>query len=314
VGVGRTPSAIHYPETADFDNMTQQQHIVDINGVASARLADNLSQEADLQSLNLGWHDSALVDFAHQEPHTVDSDCVAQQAEQLLNIEAIDPAVLSNRDPLATEQAQTTEGINGIAVYPEGSSAKPHRSQGKASPHQSRRQCAKKMMGTRCPSKTTKASGVRKRPTKESSDRSNKISGAHQSDSSLKICAQFSALPAEDRIGFLSWLFEGALTHCALTSPNTDVSCPSRYISSCCGGATFDSQHTSLNTELDEMQHNSSRKGLPWSMEEDHLLVQLRDERNLPWSEVVKQFSQRFPGRSKGSIQVYWSTSHKNRQ
>lgn len=314
VGVGRTPSAINYPETVNLDNTTQPQHTVDIDDVAFTRSADNLPQEADLQYLNLGWHDSELVDFDRQEPHTVDSGCVNRQAEQDLNIEAIDPAVLSNCDPPATEQAQMTEGINGIAVYPEGNSAISRRFQGKASPRQSRRQCPKKMMGTWCPSKTTKTSCVRKRHMKESSGPSNKISGARQSNSSAKICAQFSALPVEDRIEFLSWLFEGALTHCALTSSNTNVSCPSGSISSYRGSATFDSEHRSLNIESDEMQHNSSRKGLQWSMEEDHLLVQLRDERNLPWSEVAKQFSQRFPGRSQGAIQVYWSTSHKNRK
>ncbi|KAJ5556529.1 hypothetical protein N7494_000444 [Penicillium frequentans] len=110
VGVGQTPLAIHYPETANLDNTTQPQHTVDIDEVAFTSSPDNLPQEADLQSLNLGWHDSELVDFDRQEPHTVDSGCVNRQAEQGMNIEAIDPAVLSNCDPPATEQAQMTEG------------------------------------------------------------------------------------------------------------------------------------------------------------------------------------------------------------
>ncbi|OQE57782.1 hypothetical protein PENNAL_c0388G09470, partial [Penicillium nalgiovense] len=54
--------------------------------------------------------------------------------------------------------------------------------------------------------------------------------------------------------------------------------------------------------------------GLKWSAEEDHLLRKLRDEQNLAWSEVVKQFSREFPGRSEGSIKVYYSTTLKNRR
>jgi len=51
---------------------------------------------------------------------------------------------------------------------------------------------------------------------------------------------------------------------------------------------------------------NSSRKGKPWALEEGRLLVKLREEQNLAWLEVLRHFTQRFPGRSKGSIQVYW--------
>jgi hypothetical protein len=46
-------------------------------------------------------------------------------------------------------------------------------------------------------------------------------------------------------------------------------------------------------------------------IEEGRLLVKLREEQNLAWSEVLKHFTQRFPGRSKGSIQVYWSITLK---
>ncbi|CDM35129.1 unnamed protein product [Penicillium roqueforti FM164] len=36
--------------------------------------------------------------------------------------------------------------------------------------------------------------------------------------------------------------------------------------------------------------------------------------RNLAWSEVTRQFAQKFAGRSKGSIQVYWSTTLKKQR
>lgn len=52
----------------------------------------------------------------------------------------------------------------------------------------------------------------------------------------------------------------------------------------------------------------ASRKGMPWSREEEDLLKTLRKDRNLPWSEVARCFTNQFPGRSQGSMQVYWSS------
>lgn len=306
--------ATHYPENTNSENLTQPQDIVDFDGHASIRLADDFDQEADNEFLNLRWDDSRLTDFARQQSHTANSECHAQQTEQLPNIEAIDPAVLNNHDPPVTEQAQTTESIGGIAAYPEGCPAEPSNLQSQASTHNLRQQKPKGRIGTGCHSKPTKASDMRKRQTKRLSGRSSKIPDNRQSISFSKVRTQFSELSVEDRLQFLSWLFQGALSHCASTLLSAGATSPSGYISCQYDGTTSDSEHTSLNTELVEMQSTSSRKGLPFSVEEDHLLVQLRDEHNLPWSEVAKRFSQKFPGRSKGSIQVHWSTSHKKRQ
>lgn len=57
-----------------------------------------------------------------------------------------------------------------------------------------------------------------------------------------------------------------------------------------------------------------SRRGMPWSSEEVSLLLRLRRDEKRPWSEVAKLvFSDHFPDRSQGSIQVFWSTTLKNR-
>lgn len=72
---------------------------------------------------------------------------------------------------------------------------------------------------------------------------------------------------------------------------------------------THDCDRQSSNTDLVEADDSPSRKGLKWSREEIHLLVNLREEQNLTWSEVARLFAQKFPGRSKGSLQVYWSTT-----
>lgn len=50
------------------------------------------------------------------------------------------------------------------------------------------------------------------------------------------------------------------------------------------------------------------RGHLRWSSGEVDLLVKLRRDEQRPWSEVTRLFSDRYPGRSPGAIQVYWST------
>lgn len=53
----------------------------------------------------------------------------------------------------------------------------------------------------------------------------------------------------------------------------------------------------------------SSRKRTPCPMEEADLLLKLRKDECRPWSEVARLFSEQYPGRSLGAIQVYWSTT-----
>ena len=51
-----------------------------------------------------------------------------------------------------------------------------------------------------------------------------------------------------------------------------------------------------------------SRKNMPWSIEEVSLLLKLRKEENQSWSEVARLFSEHYPGRTLGTIQVHWTT------
>jgi hypothetical protein len=77
--------------------------------------------------------------------------------------------------------------------------------------------------------------------------------------------------------------------------------------------ASHTTDQPSPSTELVDAQHTPyMRKGLLWSEEEVSLLVKLREEQNLAWSEVTRQFAQKSARRSKGSIQVYWSTCSRN--
>jgi hypothetical protein len=78
-----------------------------------------------------------------------------------------------------------------------------------------------------------------------------------------------------------------------------------RDVSSQSDDITYDCDHTSSNTAVVDAQHISSRNGMPWSVEEDRLLMKLRDVQNLAWAEVVRQSSRKISGWSKGSILVY---------
>ncbi|KAG9249627.1 uncharacterized protein F5Z01DRAFT_472150 [Emericellopsis atlantica] len=46
--------------------------------------------------------------------------------------------------------------------------------------------------------------------------------------------------------------------------------------------------------------------------EEDDLLIDLKTNLSLPWSDIHRRFSNRFPGRSKGALQVRYCTKLKN--
>ena len=44
-----------------------------------------------------------------------------------------------------------------------------------------------------------------------------------------------------------------------------------------------------------------SRKGSPWSAEEDRLLVKLKEKENLRAAEVIRRFNKSFPGKESRS-------------
>ncbi|KAJ6039010.1 hypothetical protein N7499_012062 [Penicillium canescens] len=308
-GSGRTPSTVYLPQSFDSENILQPQNIVCADDVAPAIFADGVRWDAEHQPLGLESGGSEPTGFAGQQPQIFDSEDDAQNGE-LPGIEIIDPAILNGNDSQDAEQPQTAEGI---ATIREDCPARSTRSQEKASSLQRRRQNSKATVGADCQLKTTKRSSPGKRHINKSPGRFNKSSGHRQSISFPTVRAQFSALSVEDRLQFLSWLFEGALSHCASSPSSPDAASPSRPVPGQFD-VSYDCDHTSLNTERAEVQGTFSRKGQPWSGEEDHLLTKLREKQELSWSEVIKQFSRQFPGRSKGSIQVYWSTTHKKKQ
>lgn len=124
--------------------------------------------------------------------------------------------------------------------------------------------------------------------------------GKNRTEASFStIRAHFTALAAEDRLQFLSWLFEGSLSRC-IPSDVTDI--------------CTDAADVPYRKEEAPSVSRSSRKGLSWSAEEDRLLVKLKEEEKLTGAAVIRRFDQIFPGRSPGSIQVRWSTKLSKRR
>jgi hypothetical protein len=74
--------------------------------------------------------------------------------------------------------------------------------------------------------------------------------------------------------------------------------------------STNSARNSRSQTDRNKAQRKPRRR-LRWSSEEVDLLLKLRRDEQRPWSEVVMLFSDRYPGRSSGSIQVYWSTTLK---
>ncbi|CAG8205534.1 unnamed protein product [Penicillium salamii] len=206
----------------------------------------------------------------------------------------IDPAIPDDNRSRDVELAQTTPTTTIAAAIPRRIPDEHSRSPVRNAHHHSRQHDPQRPVKVgQLPAKISKVSVVvDNRPKKRA--RWSTLELGRKNVSLPAFRAQFSALPAEERLQFLSWLFEGALSHCIHTPPRRDTVPTPR------------SQHTSIIAQAIDAGL-SSRKGLPWCEEEARLLVKLKEE-NLAWSEVTERFGQKFRGRSQGSLQVYWST------
>jgi chitinase len=127
-------------------------------------------------------------------------------------------------------------------------------------------------------------------------------STALKKNSFSSLCSDFTSVSVDERLQFLSWLFEGALPRCVSESdpkePDRVARPAHRWLDQLTGSTEF---------------YGTSRKGMPWSSEEVNLLLRLRRDEKRTWSDVTRIFSEQFPGRSQGSIQVFWSSALKNR-
>jgi hypothetical protein len=106
--------------------------------------------------------------------------------------------------------------------------------------------------------------------------KSSAIASTKNSFSSLR--SHFTPVSVDERLQFLSWLFEGALPRCITQS---DSEAPERI--------ARPAPDLAQSTDSAE-PHGNSRKGMPYSFEERDLLLKLRRDEKRPWSEVTRLF------------------------
>jgi hypothetical protein len=159
--------------------------------------------------------------------------------------------------------------------------------------------------------------------TRQSSSRPSKRSRTDSAPedsggSFLTLRSHFLTSQFEERLQFLSWLFESTLARCMSESPAT-LHASSKPDKTGTEAMQPDSPRARRHRAAPTFDGNDEpplnpRKGRQWTSKEIDLLVTLRKERNLSWSKVTKLFTETFPGRSRGAIQVYWSTKLKSKQ
>ncbi|CAG8059190.1 unnamed protein product [Penicillium salamii] len=228
--------------------------------------------------------------------------------EDLLNDATVDPAILGESRSRIQEQSPA-EPIAVSTAHQAGSPRDfcPLSKDDGCSRNKRRHSSRLIERGQRSP-KISKASVVIDNRPKKRPRRSPR--GTNPSNASFPtIRAHFSALTAEDRLQFLSWLFEGTLSRCL---PPSSIVADSSQTVSIGDDATI--AESSSGAEGESMAPRSSRKGLQYSTAENRLLVKLKGKEKLAWSEVMRRFDQNFPGRSPASIQVHWCTNLSKRR
>ncbi|OQE14272.1 hypothetical protein PENFLA_c039G00714 [Penicillium flavigenum] len=294
------------PNAFDFEDTLYLNDPPSVGDGDRTMTSEQIVPDSEHQSLGFdssGW-ELAFTPDQHSQFEVLESPLESpMQTGHFAEDLTIDPAILDDNRSGDVEQAQTTPTTTIAAAIPRRIPVEHSRSPVRDAHRHSRQHDPKRPVQVgRLPAKISKVSVVvDNRPKKRASRSTPELGRKNVSLPTFR--AQFSALPVEERLQFLSWLFEGALSHCLHTPPRRDTAPTSR------------SQHTSQNAQtVDAGLTPSSRKGLPWCEEEGRLLVKLREEENLAWSEVTKRFGQKFTGRSQGSMQVYWSTKLRKQQ
>lgn len=293
-------------EALDFEDVLHLQDLPSPGGEAHPPICDSLGQDSqyplDFESSDLGL---ARTASQHSYVSHAESSVLTREGYDTM----IDPAILNGYPLRDIEQTPASKETSDV-VAPSHSPDKTVRGLSRSMRPKSQR--ATKPGRQR--SKINKVSVVVDNRRMENAGQSTRANRAVKMSFSI-LRDQFSSLPVEERLLFLSWLFKGALSQCLhVPSRSNDIS-KSNDTSKEEGVATSSAEQSSGEARVAHGIHTcSSRKGLPWLAEENRLLVQLREEESLAWSEVFKRFDQRFPGRSQGSIQVYWSTTLKKQR
>ncbi|KAJ6004590.1 hypothetical protein N7540_012967 [Penicillium herquei] len=288
----------------DFDDISQLPDLPSCEDEGHRMICHDLGLESR-DTLGFGSGNPGLTCITSQRSHVANAGSSGVARE---NPDAtIDPAILDaglfrdiEQTPARNETSDVVAPSSPSGTVVHGPSMRPH-SQRTTSPRRQRSNVSKVavVVNNRHMNKTRRSTRA-KRPG---------------GTSFFALRDQFSSLPVEERLQFLSWLFEGALSQCLHMPTRPNSAFLLEGIEREEGFAALPAEQSSVG---DETVHGkppcSSKKRVRWSLEEKGLLVQLREEESLPWSEVINKFLQRFPGRSGGSIQVYWSTTLKKQR
>ncbi|KAJ5588791.1 hypothetical protein N7537_011469 [Penicillium hordei] len=328
-----------HAETFDSEDVLQLQDLPSTEDIDSAPIPDNGCLGAEHRSPGFESSDLDPGVIVGQHAQALGSSNHIRTGD-LLGNEAIDPAILSDHGCPDSEHIQATDNITSVATHldecPSNCSRFPNRD---PSFQRSGHNTKETVDHDRQSSKVQKFSPTGKRKANNSSSRPTRGPGRGKNGSFPAVRAQFSALSVEDRLQFLSWLFEGALSHCVSTRANTDATSGSRSIPSQHVDISYD--YPSSNTQLVDTQSTPTRKGLPTPhyedkigsqdskqppqkgsrarkttgpsrllSKDDKLLIELKEERSLPW----KRIAEYFPGKSEGSLQVRYCTRLKGRK
>ncbi|KAF9882642.1 hypothetical protein FE257_005815 [Aspergillus nanangensis] len=146
----------------------------------------------------------------------------------------------------------------------------------------------------------------KRKPRRGDGQPSKRVRGSHTSaaegDALAALHTYFLSLPPDKRLQLLPRLLEDALPH---HMPTLDLLTT--------GNRNARPASTPTPWSDESEPDFSSRKGMPYSPQGRRLLLTLKRERR-PWSEVEEIFSKQFPGRSKGSLQVFFCTTLKKQE
>ncbi|CRG82661.1 hypothetical protein PISL3812_00005 [Talaromyces islandicus] len=111
------------------------------------------------------------------------------------------------------------------------------------------------------------------------------------------LLSYLSRMPIEDRLQFVSWFCEGALTQ-IMPDPNLALS--------------PNPASTAKRSRKSGRSSSKPRENKPWKPEEKALLRQLKKEEHLSWSAIEERFAEKFPKRKIGAIKLHWYTKLKD--
>uniref|UniRef100_A0A093VE44 Myb-like domain-containing protein n=1 Tax=Talaromyces marneffei PM1 TaxID=1077442 RepID=A0A093VE44_TALMA len=116
----------------------------------------------------------------------------------------------------------------------------------------------------------------------------------------------FSAAPLHERLEFLAWLLRTGLSE-SLSAASLQVPVsPVKMTDQDTDSARTRRRRPLAIPNKGGVTSTKSGKRRAWEPDEIKLLVTLKEE-GLSWSMIAKRFSEQFPGRSQGTMQVYWS-------